>query len=61
MEFQKVIEFQWDEGRTQNRKSNSSADEKVQFQQDQHEASEFHIIGWQYYRLNNSALLLGHK
>ena len=31
---------------------------KVEFQHDEHEASEFHIIGWEYSKRNNAALFL---
>ena len=50
-------EFQWNEDRTQKRKTNRSTDKK-EFQQDEHEASEFHIIGWECYKRNNAALFL---
>ena len=60
--FRKLLEwfseFQWDDERRQNRKSTSSTDKKVEFQQDAHEASEFHIIGWDCYKWNNAALFL---
>ena len=42
----------FNEMRTENRTEYSiiSLIEKVECQHDQHEASEFHIIGWEYYK-----------
>ena len=30
----------------------------MEFEQDEHEASEFYIIDWEYYKWNNAALFL---
>ena len=40
-------------------KIQQATDKKVEFQQDKHsEASEFHIMGWGYYKWNNNSLFL---
>ena len=51
-------EFHWNEDRKQNWKTNSFTDKKVEFQQGECEACEFHIIGWEYYKRNNAALFI---
>ena len=52
-------EFEWDENRTQKRKSNWLLIKKIQLQQHEHlEASESHIMGWGYYKWNNAVLSL---
>ena len=45
---------------TENRTENTIVPliKKVEFQYDQHETSEFHIIGSEYYKRNNAALFL---
>ena len=42
----------FNEMRTENRTENTIVPliKKVEFQHDEHEASEFHIIGWKYYK-----------
>ena len=53
------FEFEWDENRTQKRKSNRLLIKKVELQQHENfEASEFHTMGWGYYRWNNAGLSL---
>ena len=46
--------------RTENRTENPIAPliKKVEFQHDEHEASEFHIIDWESYKSNSAALFL---
>ena len=52
-------EFEWDENKTQIRKSNWLLIKKVEFQQHEHfEVSEFRIMSWRYYKWNNAALSL---
>ena len=52
-------EFKWDENRTKTRKSNRLLITKVEFQQHKSfEASEFHMMGWGYYKWNNAVLSL---
>ena len=47
--FRKLQEFERDENKTQ--KNQEATDKKVEFQQDEHfETSEFHIMGWGYYK-----------
>ena len=63
MEFQKVtgmISWIWMRSEQNTEQENQQAtDKKVEFQQDKHsEASEFHIMGWGYYKWNNNALFL---
>ena len=50
----------FNEMRTENRTENTIVPliKKVEFQHDEHEASEFHFIGWEYYKRNNAALFL---
>ena len=52
-------EFEWDENRTQKRKSIRLLIKMVEFQQQEHsEASELHIMGWGCYKWNNAVLSL---
>ena len=50
MEFQAVSGMIFCEMRTENRTENPIVPliKKVEFQHEEHEASEFHIIGWEY-------------
>ena len=61
MEFQRVtgmIAWVW-RGQYTEQKIEHSIDKNVEFQEDEHfEASEFHIMGWEYYRGNNATLFL---
>ena len=53
----------FNEMRTENRTENTIVPliKKVEFQHDEHEASEFHIICWEHYKRNNAALFLEWK
>ena len=61
MGFQRVtgmIFWIW-RGRNTEQKIEQSTDKNVEFQQDEHfEASEFHIMDWEYYKWNNATLFL---
>ena len=64
MGFQRVtgmIFWIWRRRNTE-QKIEQSTDKNVEFQQDEHfEASEFHIMGWEYYKWNNATLFLDCK
>ena len=55
-------EFEWDDNRTLKRKSSRLLIRKVECQQHEHfKVSEFHIMGWGYYKLNNAVLSLQYQ
>ena len=61
MEFRRVtgmISWIWREQNTE-QKTEQCINKNVEFQQDEgFEDSEFHIMGWEYYRWNNGTLFL---
>ena len=64
MELQRVtgmIFWIW-RGQNTEQKIGQSTDKNVELQQDEHlEASQFHIMDWEYHKWNNATLFLDYK